>query len=142
MFASSVALTLAALFAISGMEKVRTLARGTARWHPMLSSSRLRRRFAVELLVLGVVLDLVAGAGSIAGGRFAWSAISVIFLYSIVAMTSPAVRRERGASCQCFPLLFDVRGGTALAIRNLVLAVATAKPAAHGGSKQSSPVPR
>lgn len=111
--------TMVFVFLLAAVEKITTLRRHTAAWHPALLTKPWRRRFATPLLTAALTTDLAIAVlllwMPVIGAAVA---IGALLSYSIAGL---ATHGSGLGNCQCFlgPLNTSTRMG--LASRNAML---------------------
>jgi hypothetical protein len=108
------------IFASSAAEKASLIATRSSRWHPLLSATPLRRRFATPMAIGSLALDVTIVALFIASPHVGTLvAIAAITVYTVFAY--PVTLSASG--CRCFWRVLPTRSRTALLVRNACLAL-------------------
>jgi hypothetical protein len=111
------------LLVLAALEKLASLLRGTAAWHPVLLVSPTRRRWAGWLMGASLLADSTALFLLVASPRRG----AALTLALIVVYTSAALplHTHRSSDCRCFSNYFNSKTRSGLVARNAWIVLMT-----------------
>lgn len=108
---------LVAVFGLATAEKLDSLLRRSAAWHPVILAGRLRRRFAQPLMLASLMVDCtVVVLLSISPSHGALVAMAAVGIYTLAGLRVPLA----ADGCRCLWKTLDTSSSVAFVARNLV----------------------